>query len=55
MIVPDRTVFVHGVDSPTGVTCSHCVSLGDETMNALWNYLPDLRACELEDRLVPSR
>ena len=22
-------------------------------MKALWNYLPDLRACELEDRLMP--
>ena len=23
-------------------------------MKALWNYRPDLRACELEDRLVPA-
>ena len=35
-------------------SCSHCVSPGGETMKAHWNYRPDLRACELEDRLVPA-
>jgi hypothetical protein len=30
------------------------LSAGDETIKARWNYRPDLRACELEDRLVPA-
>ena len=36
-----------------GAPRSRCAIPGDDNMNALLKFRPDLQACELKDRLVP--
>src|SRR5262249_26455369 len=52
-IVPEMNVSVHGGDSPPRAPPSPRRSPGGEALKALSKYPPRLRACELEDRLLP--